>query len=97
MSRFRPPKSLSTLLPDVVDDLGVSRRLDEARVEETWRVVAGPQAARVTSRVRMVDGTLTVYLTNATWRHALHAQREDWRHRVNEALGSEVVTEIVFR
>ena len=97
MSRFKKPSSLSSLLSGVVDDLGVKTRLGEAGVEDTWRKVAGPQADRVTRRVRMTDGKLTVYLTDATWRHALHAQREDWKDRVNEALGQPLVQEIVFR
>lgn len=97
MSRFKRPSPLGSLLSDLVDDLGIAGRLDQTQVEETWKKVAGPQAARVTRRVRMQDGTLTVYLTNATWRHALHAQRDDWRDRLNEALGSESVSEIVFR
>ncbi len=97
MSRFKRPSPLSSLLSDVADDLGISRRLDETQIEETWRAVAGVQSARVTRRVRMQKGVLTVYLTDATWRHALHAQREDWRVRLNEALGEDVVSEIVFR
>ena len=75
----------------------MSERLGQARVEETWRRVAGPQAARVTRRVRMSEGRLMVYLTDATWRHALHAQREDWRDRLNQALGEDLVSEIQFR
>ncbi|NNE70836.1 MAG: DUF721 domain-containing protein [Rhodothermales bacterium] len=97
MSRFKRPSQLGSLLSDLVDDLGLAGRLDEAKVEETWKQVVGPQAGRVTRRVRMHGGTLTVYLTDATWRHALHAQRAEWRERLNDALGSEAVSEIVFR
>ncbi|MFT4604112.1 MAG: putative nucleic acid-binding Zn ribbon protein [Rhodothermales bacterium] len=97
MSRFKRPSSLSSLLSDVTQDLGITRRLDETQIEETWKSVAGVQAARVTRRVRMNRSVLTVYLTDATWRHALHAQRKEWRVRLNEALGHELVSEIVFR
>lgn len=97
MSRFKRPSPLSSLLSDVAEDLGISGRLDETQIEETWKSVAGVQAARVTRRVRMTRGVLTVYLTDATWRHALHAQREEWRTRLNEAIGHETVSEIVFR
>ncbi|MBO6574893.1 MAG: DUF721 domain-containing protein [Rhodothermales bacterium] len=97
MSRFRKPNSLSSLLGNVVEDLGLSTRLNETKVEETWRQLAGPQADRVTRRVRMKDGVLTVYLTDATWRHALHAQRKEWCTRLNVALDGEPVREIIFR
>jgi len=36
-------------------------------------------------------------MRSAAWRHTLHLQREDWRQRLNEHLGREVVREIVFR
>jgi predicted nucleic acid-binding Zn ribbon protein len=97
MGRARHPSSLSSLLSAVVDDMGISDRLGDTNVEETWKKVVGPQAARVTRRVRMAGGRLTVYLTDATWRHALHAQREEWRDRVNEAVGQPLVKEILFR
>ncbi|MFT5142802.1 MAG: putative nucleic acid-binding Zn ribbon protein [Rhodothermales bacterium] len=77
--------------------MGISDRLGDTNVEEAWKKVAGPQAARVTRRVRMAGGRLTVYLTDATWRHALHAQREEWRDRVNESVGQPLVKEILFR
>jgi predicted nucleic acid-binding Zn ribbon protein len=95
--RRKSATSLSSLLSGVIDDLGVSKRLDETNVEEAWRSIAGPQVARVTNRVRMRDGRLTIFLTDAAWRHALHAERPAWMRRVNEALGRDVVKEILFR
>lgn len=97
MSRFKKPAPLASLLRGVVDDLGLTDRLDDTRIEEAWRKLAGPAAERVTSRVRMQDGRLTVYLNDATWRHALHAEREAWRLRINEAVGRNAVQEILFR
>jgi predicted nucleic acid-binding Zn ribbon protein len=97
MSRSRKPVALSSLIDGVVDRLGVGGRIKEARVEETWTQLAGPGIARVTSRVRLHGNKLVVQLTSSAWRNELHLQRGAWRDRINEALGSEVVKEIVFR
>lgn len=97
MTRRKSPSRLGELIPDAVDALGVSDRLDEARIEMIWRGMAGPQVERVTRRVRLQGDRLVVQLTSAAWRQALHQQREAWRARINEAIGRDRVREIVFR
>ncbi len=95
--RRKSASSLAELIPDVVEDLGVGDRLDQARIEEAWRQVAGEQIGRVIGRVRLSGDRLTVEVTSSAWRQALTMQREDWRARLNEAVGAERVREIVFR
>jgi predicted nucleic acid-binding Zn ribbon protein len=97
MSRRKAPASLGDLIPEVVDDLGLTDRLDEARIEAEWRAMAGPRIGRITRRVRLHGDRLVVQLDSATWRQALHMQREEWRQKINEAIGRERVREIVFR
>ncbi len=97
MTRRKTPASLGDLIPGVVDDLGLTDRLDEARVEAEWRRIAGPAIGQVTRRVRLHGDRLVVQMDSAAWRQALHMQREEWRVRINEAIGSDRIREIVFR
>lgn len=91
------PTALGALLENVIDSMGLQPRIDAARVVEAWAVVAGPQICAVTERARYQDGALSVHLTSAVWRHSLHTQRSQWRNRLNEELGGDLVREIVFR
>lgn len=97
MNRRKSPASLGELIPGVVDDLGLTDRLDETRVESEWRKIAGPKIGRVTRRVRLHGDKLVIQLDSAAWRQALHMQRDEWKERINEAIGGDRVAEIIFR
>ena len=95
--RTRAPKPIGELLTNVVSGLGIRRQLDEARMVEAWADLAGAQILSVTDSVWVRRGRLFVKLTSSPWRQELHLQREDWRRRLNEHLGAELVKAIVFR
>lgn len=97
MTRKNSASALADLIPAVIDDLGVGERLEQTAIEETWRRIAGPQLERVTGRVRLHKGRLTVEVKSSAWRQALTMQKDAWRQRLNDALGSERVAELVFR
>ena len=91
------PQPLGDVLEEVIEQLGLQDKMDEARVIETWAAVAGPDVNGVTDSVWMDGATLYVKITSATWRQELHMNRRQWRTRLNEELDAELVDEIVFR
>lgn len=97
MSTNDGPRPLGEVLKEVIDELGVQEKIDEARVIETWANVAGTEINGVTESAWMKGSTLYVKVTSATWRQELHMNRRKWRERLNGALESELVDEIVFR
>ncbi|MDR1345661.1 MAG: DUF721 domain-containing protein [Bacteroidales bacterium] len=68
----------------------------EGRVPELWHSIAGNFISSKTKSVVVQQGTLYVSLTNASLRFELNARRSDLRKRLNEALGMEIIKEIVF-
>jgi predicted nucleic acid-binding Zn ribbon protein len=72
-------------------------KIDEARVVETWATIAGDRVNAVTESVWMKSDTLFVKISSAAWRQELHMNRRAWRDRLNDALGREIVGEIMFR
>lgn len=97
MADSHKPQPLGNVLGALFNDRGYRQKIDEARAVDAWPRVAVAGAARATESAWMRDGVLTVKLRSAAWRHTLHLQREDWRRKLNEHLGREVVREIVFR
>ena len=96
-ARRRGPQPLSNALADVIQSLGIGRKMDEARTIEGWAILAGPQINAVTHTAWVKGGRLYVKITSPVWRHELHLQRRQWRQRLNDHLGTDLVQEIVFR
>lgn len=90
------PRSLGTVLQELIADMGIGRKLDETRALEAWTTLAGEHINRHTRRTWIRKGRLHVRISSAVWRHELHHQRSQWLKRLNEALNKEVVSEIVF-
>jgi predicted nucleic acid-binding Zn ribbon protein len=91
------PRPLGDVLEEVIEQLGLQDKIDEARVVETWAAVAGTDINSVTESAWMKGSTLYVKITSAGWRQELHMSRRKWRERLNGELGADLVDEIVFR
>ncbi len=93
----KSPQSLGSVLSSLIDTLGIQRKLNEARAVEGWAVLAGNQINAVTDSVWIKGDKLFVKITSAAWRQELYLRRREWCERLNEHLGSPIVSEIVFR
>lgn len=91
------PRPLGDVLREVINNLGIRKELDAARTIEAWAILAGPQINGVTESAWIQGDRLYVKISSSTWRHELHLSRRIWRDRLNNQLGSELVSEIVFR
>ena len=84
-------------MQDLIQDMGIGDKLEDARALQAWSDVAGDQINNQTKRTWIKKGKLTVVIASSVWRHELHLQRSQWLRRVNEALGRDYVKELVFR
>ena len=91
------PVRLGDVLEEIIDDLGVRPKIDEARVIEAWKEIVEPQIEEVTTSAWMKDATLYVKISSAAWRQELHMNRRTWKRRLNDEIEQEIVEEIVFR
>ena len=97
MSRSGTSRPLSEVLEALVDRMNIRSRLDEAKVVDTWRQLAGPELCAVTDGAWVRGQKLFVRVTSAACRQELHLDRSGWRDRLNRQLGAERIEEIVFR
>ena len=93
----RSPQALGSVLHNVIDEMGIQQKLDEARAIETWATLAGPQINGITESVWVRGGRLYVKVNSAAWRNELHLSRQRWCQHLNANLGNRLVREIVFR
>jgi predicted nucleic acid-binding Zn ribbon protein len=97
MSRSRSPRALGSVLKDVTRSLGIDGKLGEGRVIVAWEEIVGPRIAREVTRIRVRGNRLIVQISSPVWRQELHLNRQSWCRRLNEELGEELISEIVFR
>jgi len=97
MRRMRAPRSLASILKEVVDSFGVKGKLQEGHVIATWQDIVGERIGQEVEKTWVKDDKLFVRIKTPIWRQELHLNRGSWCRRLNQELGREVIKEIIFR
>ena len=71
-------------------------RLDELRASTLWPQVVGQGINRYTASRSVAGGVMTVHITSAPLRNELMLMRSSIIQRIDDALGRDVIHEIVF-
>ncbi len=90
-------RRLSDIVLDVLREGNLTSRMLETRAASLWQVVLGPTVNRSTREVYVRDGVMHVMLSSSVVRHELSMMKMQILQRINQAVGSEVVKDIVFR
>ncbi len=75
---------------------GLESPLNEYRLIQSWETVLGKAIARYTGQMYIKNQTLYVHLTSPALRQNLQMSRQTLVRRLNEAVGAQVITDIVF-
>lgn len=67
------------------------------QIEEVWEQIMGRTVARYTDKLQLFGGKLIVSTRVAPLRQELLYQRETIMQRVNEAMGQNLVREVVIQ
>ena len=89
-------KTLGGAIRDLIENLGISRKIREYDAVIQWNEVVGEQIARVTEAVKIEKGVLVVRVHNGPWRNELTLMKDDVIEKMNAALGDQEVKEIRF-
>lgn len=97
MKRSRQPQHIGEVLGNWIQSEGLAGPLARGIVLEKWQSLWSDQMATQIERSWIKGDKLYVSVRSAAWRQELHAQRLAWCKRLNEEVGTESVSEIVFR
>jgi predicted nucleic acid-binding Zn ribbon protein len=75
----------------------LSKGILENRVVQNWPKLMGPTIERSTRRVYLSKGVLYVELNSSVVRNELNMLREKIVRSLNQSVGGNIVTDIVFR
>ena len=76
---------------------GLETPLLQKRLIDKWPEVMGEMIAGYTQNLYIRNQTLFVHMTNPALRADLSMQRKEIVRKLNEKVGSQVVTDIIFR
>ncbi|MBR6282674.1 MAG: DUF721 domain-containing protein [Muribaculaceae bacterium] len=95
MKRTRP-KSIAEVIDGFMKEEHLDTQLDEHRASALWPQIVGPGINRYTISRDVSGGVMRVRLSSAALRNQLMMGRTSLIQRINEALGHEVIHEIIF-
>ncbi|MDA0378542.1 MAG: DUF721 domain-containing protein [Bacteroidetes bacterium] len=95
--RSRRTLSLKDVLADWIRSSKLEGPLARGQVIAVWEELLSEQMRPHIGKAWVRGDKLFVQVKNAAWRQELHLRREEWRRRLNQDLGTEAVSEIVFR
>lgn len=90
-------QTVGQIVENFLKQENLDTQLDELRANALWPQIVGDGINRYTARRSVAGGVLTVYITSAPLRNELMLMRTAIMARINEALGREVIRDIVFR
>ena len=90
-------RDIGQIINDVLKRENLDVALDEHRASALWPQIVGDGINRYTIRRFVKDGVMTVYLSSAALKSELMLNREGIIQRINEALGRDIIREIIFK
>ena len=88
---------LGDALDDTAKQLGLERKLKQQRILDEWREIVGDAIANVAEIRRLDYGRLMLHVSNAVWRQEISLGKENLRKKINDAVGEEIITDIIVR
>ncbi|MBS2097517.1 DUF721 domain-containing protein [Carboxylicivirga linearis] len=88
---------ISDILKEYLKEKKLNQGLLENRAIQYWEKVLGPSVARSTRRIYMYQGTLYVELNSSVLRNELLMWKDRIIINLNQAIGDEVVMDLVLK
>lgn len=89
--------SIGQALQKFLDESRIKGSIQALQIEDVWAEIMGKTIARYTDELKIINQTLFITTHVAPLKHELIFQKEKIKQRVNEALGKNVIKEIVIK
>lgn len=89
--------SIGQALQKFLDESRIKGSIQALQIEDVWEEIMGKTIARYTEELKIINDTLFISTHVAPLKQELIFQKEKIKLRVNEALGKNVIKEIVVK
>ncbi len=93
MGEYRIQEAIQAFL----SDSRIESNMRAMQITDVWSDLMGPLIAGYTDRIQIIGEKLFIYTQVAPLRQELTFQRDAIRQRVNEALGQNIIQEVVIQ
>ncbi len=90
-------RNIGQIINDLLKKENLDVALDEHRACALWPQIVGDGINRYTIKRYVKDGVMTVHLSSASLKGELMLNRATIIARINEALGRDIISEIIFK
>ncbi len=90
-------KALGDAIEELVQNLGIKKKLREYDAVLQWEQIVGEQIAKVSTATRITKGVLFVKVKTGTWRNELTMRKPEIIKKINTTIGEEIVGDIKFQ
>jgi predicted nucleic acid-binding Zn ribbon protein len=97
LSDMRQPERAGKILDRLTARMGIAARLEREKAVVLWEEAVGGNIARRAKAVSVRNEILFVVVQNSAWLQELSLLKEGIIEKVNSAVGTEIVKDIVFR
>lgn len=97
MSRTKNPKKISDVVGDMCQVLGMTEAYHQYKTLQIWHSVVGDAISTATSIERFSNGALFIRVKNPSWRMELNFRKQDILTKLNAALATPMIKEIIFK
>lgn len=92
----REPLPIAQIIDQAISQSGTTQAMAEHKAAYLWSEIVGPGINRYTFKRHVHHGILHVYITSAPLKHELSYSKDTLIRRINQAVGSDVITDIQF-
>ncbi len=95
-TQHRSIKPIGFALDELVNSLGIKKKLKEYDAIIYWDSVVGKQIAKMATATRITQGVLFVHVKTSTWRNELTLRKKEIIDKLNTVIGLDAVKDIKF-
>ncbi len=95
--RRKNTQKISDVIKEALKQDNLEKGIHESRAVQKWPEVLGPVVARATHRLYIKNGVLFVELTSSVIRNELMMWKDNIIINLNQAIGADIVKDIVLR
>ena len=96
MKRKKTEK-LNNVIYQYLRENGLETPLNEFRATQAWSSIVGPAISKYTTDIKIYNQTMFVSISSSVVRNELLMKRTTLIKRVNDHVGAQVITQIVFK
>jgi hypothetical protein len=97
MAMISNEKPLKAVIESMLEAYQLKAKINEVRIINEWEKAVGPIVSQSTEKLYVRKGKLYVYLSSSVIKNELVFARQQIIKRLNDAIGEEVITELIVK